>query len=191
MMKDVSVAGRYARALQILVEKQAAKAGSPAIGMLEQTLEELKGVAALVAPGTRAGRFLLDPQVSPADRRRILAQALEGKVLPAVRVFADLLVRKKRLVLVQAIAHEYQVLVERVKGLERAVVVSAVPLHDAERARLNSELERVTGKKVLLDAQVDPSLVGGAYVRIGDRVIDRTVKNLLESLSRQLHEVSV
>ena len=131
------------------------------------------------------------PQVSPTDRRRILAQALQDKVTPGVRVFADLLLRKKRLGLVMAIAHEFQVIVERVKGLERAVVVSAVALTDAERARLNTELERVTGKKVVLDTQLDPALVGGAYVRIGDRVIDRSVKNLLESLSRQLYEVSV
>jgi hypothetical protein len=52
MMKDVSVAGRYARALQLLVTKQAAKAGAPAVALLEQTLEELQGLATLVAPGT-------------------------------------------------------------------------------------------------------------------------------------------
>ncbi len=191
MMKDVSVAGRYARALQLLVTKQATKAGSPVVELLERTLEELQGLATLLAPGTRAGRFLLDPQVSPADRRRILAQALQDKVTPGVRVFADLLLRKKRLGLVHAIAHEFQTIVERVKGLERAVVVSAVALTDGERARLGTELERVTGKKIVLATQLDPTLVGGAYVRIGDRVIDRSVKNLLESISRQLYEVSV
>lgn len=191
MMKDVSVAGRYARALQLLVTKQAAKAGSPAVALLEQTLEELQGLATLLAPGTRVGRFLLDPQVSPADRRRILSQSLQDRVTPGVRVFADLLLRKKRLGLVHAIAHEFQVIVERVKGLERAVVVSAVALTDVERARLNTELERVTGKKIVLEARQDPALVGGAYVRIGDRIIDRSVKNLLDSISRQLYEVSV
>jgi F-type H+-transporting ATPase subunit delta len=191
MMKDVSIAGRYARALQLLVTKQATKAGSPVVAALELALEELQGLAKLLGPATRAGRFLLDPQVSPADRRRILGQALQDKVTPGIRVFADLLLRKKRLVLVHAIAHEFQGIVERVKGLERAVVVSAVPLTDAERARLNGELERFTGKKVVLDTQIDAGLVGGAYVRIGDRIIDRSVKNLLDSISRQLYEVSV
>jgi len=112
-------------------------------------------------------------------------------VLPSVRVFADLLLRKKRLTLLAAIAHEFQVIVERAKGLERATVVSAVPLTDGERKRLHGELEQFTRKKIVLEALIDPSLVAGAYVRIGDRVIDRSVKSLLGSLAQQLYEVSV
>jgi F-type H+-transporting ATPase subunit delta len=191
MIQDTSVAGRYARALQILTEKQSAKAGRAPLAPLELALGELQGLVGLVAPGTRAGKFLLDPQVSPADRRRVLGDALQDRVSPGVRVFADLLLRKKRLSLIAAITHEFQAIVERVKGLERATSVSAVPLNEAEQKRLHAELERVTGKKIVLDLQVDPALVGGAYVRIGDRVIDRSIKNLLESLSRQLYEVSV
>ena len=191
MMSDSSVAGRYARALYLLVQKQTAKSGQPILPVLDQTLEELQGVVTLAAPGTRAGKFFMDPQVSPADRRRVLDQALQGKVLPSVRVFADLLLRKKRLVLVKAVAREFQSIVERAKGLDRATVVSAVALNNDERDRLHRELEKVTGKKIVLEAQVDPTLIGGAYVRIGDRVIDRSVKNLLSSIANQLYEVSV
>ena len=191
MIKDASVAARYARALQILTEKQAAKAGRAHIPVLEQTLEELQGLSQLLAHGTRLGKFVLDPQISPADRRRVLEQGLAQRVLPSVRVFADLLLRKKRLVLLEAIAHEFQVIVERAKGLERATVVSAVRLTDGERDRLHRELERFTGKKIVLESLVDVSLVGGAYVRIGDRVIDRSVRSLLGSLAQQLYEVSV
>ena len=191
MIKDASVAARYARALQILTEKQAAKAGRALIPQLEQTLVELQGLAQVLAHGTRLGKFVLDPQIGPADRRRVLEQGLSGRVLPSVRVFADLLLRKKRLVLLGAIAHEFQVIVERAKGLERATVVSAVRLTDGERDRLHRELERFTAKKIVLESLVDASLVGGAYVRIGDRVIDRSVRSLLGSLAQQLYEVSV
>ena len=191
MIQDASVAARYARALQILTEKQAAKGGQPRVPLFEQTLEELQGLAKMLAHGTRLGRFLLDPQISPNDRRALLEQGLQGKALPSIRVFADLLLRKKRLQMLEAIAHEFQVIVERAQGLERASVVSAVALTDAERKRLHGELERFTGKKIVLDARVDPALVGGAYVRIGDRVIDRSVKSLLGSLAQQLYEVSV
>ena len=191
MSNDVSIAGRYARALLILTEKQSAKAGLPLIGVLEQTLEELLGLARLLGPGSRAGMYLLNPQVSPDERRKLLGQALQGKVLPSVRVFADLLLRKHRLNVVVAVAHELQVIVERKQGLERATVVSAVPLAEEERKRLVAELERVTGKKIVLEVQVDATLLGGAYVRIGDRVIDRSVKTLLSSLANRLYEVSV
>ena len=191
MIQDASVAGRYARALLILTDKQAAKAGQDRLVVLDQTLAELRGVATLVRAGTRAGAYLLNPQVSPADRRNLLERGLQGKVLASVRVFADLLLRKKRVALLEGIAHEFQAIVERAKGLERATVVSAVRLTDGERDRLHHELERFTGKKIVLESLVDASLVGGAYVRIGDRVIDRSVRSLLGSLAQQLYEVSV
>ena len=191
MMNDASISGRYARALFLLVEKQSAKAGIPVLPALEQTLAELQGLVTLAAPGTRAGKFLVDPQVSPVERRRVLGEALKGKVLPSILVFADLLLRKKRIGLVQPICHEFQVIVERVKGLDRAVVVSAIALEKPEYDRLHRELEKVTGKKIVLESRVDASLIGGAYVRIGDRVIDRSVKSLLASLANQLYEVSV
>jgi len=191
VIKDASISGRYARALQILTEKQVAKAGQDLVALLERTLEELQGIALIASPDTRLGKFLYDPQISPADRRKVLDQGLQGKVLPSVRVFADLLLRKKRFHMIASVAHEFQAIVERIKGLERATLVSAVPLTSAEQKRLHTELERYTGKKIVLDVQVDASLVGGAYVRIGDRVIDRSVKTLLEAISHQLYEVSV
>jgi len=191
MIQDASVAGRYARALQLLTEKQAAKNGKPLLALLEQTLVELQGLAGLVAPGSRLGKFLLDPQISPVERRKVLDHGLHGQVLPSVRVFGDLLLRKHRLPLAEAIAREFQAIVERAKGLERAMVVSAVPLTAAEHERLHGELERFTGKHIVLEAQLDASLVGGAYVRIGDRVIDRSVRSLLGAIAQQLQEVSV
>ena len=70
-------------------------------------------------------------------------------------------------------------------------MVSAVPLTDEERARLHAQLERVTARKIVLEARVDPAILGGAYVRIGDRVVDRSVRTLLEAVAHQLYEVSV
>jgi F-type H+-transporting ATPase subunit delta len=101
------------------------------------------------------------------------------------------LLRKKRLGITGSIAREFKAIVERAKGLARATVVSAVPLEKAEVQRLHAELERVTGKKIVLEQEVDPTVLGGAYVRIGDRVVDRTASTLLETIAHQLYEVSV
>ena len=191
MSRDASIAGRYARALLLLTQRQAAKSGEPLVTVLERTLGELDSLAGLTAPGSRLGRFLIDPQISPADRRKVLEQGLKGRAMPSVQVFADLLLRKRRIGITGAVAREFKAIVERAKGLERATVVSAVPLSKAEITRLHGELERVTGKKIVLETAVDPSVLGGAYVRIGDRVVDRSVKTLLEAIAHQLYEVSV
>lgn len=190
-MSDDHVSGRYAQALFLFTEKHAAKAGQPLVGLLERTLGDLRAVAELVRPGSRLGGFLANPQVNPNDKRRVLETGLKGRAMPSVAVFTDLLLRKKRLRYVDAITKEFQELVERAQGLQRAQVVSAVALERGEVARLHAELERTTGKKIVLTETLDASLVGGAYVRIGDRIIDRSVRTLLETISHQLYDVSV
>lgn len=181
-MKDSTVAARYARALFIVTERR---------GETDRALEDLKGLRAVVAPGSRVGGYLATPQLLLADKRRALEAALSGRCVRSVAVFLDLVLRKKRLPEFDLIVAEFEALVEKARGIVHAQVVSAVPLADAERARLLAELQRVTGKTVRLYPQVDPAVIGGAYVRIGDRVIDRTVKTLLERIEHQLMATSV
>jgi len=182
VIKDVTVAARYARALFILTEKR---------GETERALEDLKGMWQVVGPATRVGVLLATPQVLLTDKRKVLLQGLEGRVTHAVVLFLDLLLRKKRLHELEPIVTEFEAIVERKQGVLRAQVVSAVPLTTPEMERLHAELERSTKSKIRLAADIDPSLLGGALVRIGDHVIDRSVRTLLEQIERQLSEVTV
>jgi F-type H+-transporting ATPase subunit delta len=190
-MKENNVASRYAKALLLLSEHQTSRAGTPLVAQLERTLEDLRGLAELVRGGTRVGDLLAHPKVRPDDKRSVLRTALHGRVEPSVVVFADLLLRKHRLAVMPGIVREFEVLVEHAQGVQRARVFSAVPLTSAELDRLHGTLETVTGKRIRLAAIVEPALVGGAYVRIGDRIVDRSVKNLLETIASQLYDVSV
>ena len=69
--------------------------------------------------------------------------------------------------------------------------MSASPLVNAERERLHKALERYTSASIRLEAEVDPELLGGALVRIGDRVIDRSARTLLRAMAERLQQVSV
>ena len=82
-------------------------------------------------------------------------------------------------------------MVEKQQGIQRAQLASAVPVPDAELRRLHVELERYTKSKIRLSTDVDPRLLGGAMVRIGDHVIDRSVRSLLDAIEQQLMDVSV
>src|SRR4029079_8470131 len=117
------------------------------------------------------------PLVLLSDKRKVVQQVLEGRALRSVATFIDLLLRKKRLGELAGIVSEFEALVERKEGVQRAQVVSAVPLNEAETKQLHTEIERMTGKKIRLTAEVDSRLLGGALVRIGDRVIDRSVRS--------------
>lgn len=181
-MRDSTVATRYAKALFLVTEKR---------GETVRALEDLKGLREVLAPGSRVASYLATPQVRLADKRRAAAATLEGRASRPVALFVDLLLRKKRLAELPTIVSEFEALVERSQGIVHAQVVSAVPLEEAERDRLLAELRRVTGKNVRIYPRTDPSVVGGAYVRIGDHVIDRTVKTLLEAIEHQLLMTSV
>jgi F-type H+-transporting ATPase subunit delta len=181
-VKDLSLAGRYARALFIITERRKETVAA---------LADLKSVRTLLAHGSAVASFLDSPQVRLPDKRALLNQALEGRCVRSVSTFTDLLLRKKRLGAMPEITDQFEALVEQAQGIRRAHVVSAVPLAEADRARLHTTLESWTRSKVRLTAEVDPSVLGGALVRIGDRVIDRTVRTLLESIGAQLYEASV
>lgn len=181
-MKDVSVAGRYARALFIITERR---------GETVAALDDLKSVRDLLAPGSAVSGFLTSPQVRMPDKHKLLGGALADRALRSVAVFADLLLRKRRLNLLPAITDDFEAQVERLQGIRRAHVVSAVALDQADRARLHATLEGFTKAKVRLTSEVDPAVLGGALVRIGDHVVDRTVRTLLDSIAAHLHEANV
>ena len=181
-MKDTSVAARYARALFIVTEKR---------GETAQALPDLQGLWEALRPGTPAGRLVATPLVLLSDKRKVVQQVLADRAHRSVALFADLLLRKKRLGELATIVTEFEALVERQQGIQRAQVVSAVPLTEAERRQVHDEIEKMTGKTVRLAAEIDPRLMGGALIRIGDRVIDRSVRSLLDAMERRLLETSV
>jgi len=108
-----------------------------------------------------------------------------------VTLFVDLLLKKKRLGEFETVLQEFEALVEKQQGIHRAQVVSAVPLTADELRRIHANLETSTGGKINLTATVEPELIGGALVKIGDRVIDRSVRTMLEAIHEQLSEVTV
>ena len=112
-------------------------------------------------------------------------------MVPIVAVFLDLLLRKKRLNELNQIVSAYEALMERAQGIQRAHLVSAAPFSKADLKRLHQHLEQVTHATIKLTADVDEELLGGALVRIGDRVIDRSVRTLLRAIRDQLEAVSV
>jgi F-type H+-transporting ATPase subunit delta len=180
--RDDLVAARYARALFLVVERR---------NEIFQALEDLKLLRALIHADGRAGAFFRSPLVPLEKKRALLRAELASHVMAPVASFADLLLRKKRLGLFAATVDEFEKQVRSWQGLQEAEAVSAVPLTEDELKRLHARLERATGLTIELKTRVDPALVGGLYVRIGDRVMDRSVKGLLQSLQNRLFEVSL
>ena len=177
-MRRDSIAANYAGALLDLARRR----GDPAAwGVM------LGDVAAAVSEDLRLEHFLESPRLSEVQKIDVLAKALETRVPPLMVRFFEQLVRNRRQTLIGAISVAYQHLLDELEGRVQADVTVARAMTDAERGALAKQLSRSMGdgKRVTPVVRVQPRIMGGIIVRIGDRVADGSVRTRLGRL-RQL-----
>jgi F-type H+-transporting ATPase subunit delta len=169
-----SAARRYAEALLALSPTERA------VAELRTSLEKLAPVFDRV---TIAG--LRDPSVPTKQRISALDAALAGEPA-AIRSLMVLLLESDRIALVPQIALAFGDLVDRREGIAKARITTAVPLKEPEQRELVNRLERESKRNLRATFAVDPALIGGAKVQIGDHLIDSSVRAKLVALGRQL-----
>ena len=177
-MTSLIVAKRYARALLDIGRED---------GKFEQYGQELGEVAALFDQAPELESVLANPAFVFEGRRNLLNALLDKAGLsPIVNNFFRLLMDRGRIGAAKDIHTVYQRLIDEVKGITRAEVSSAAALNPAEVERLAATLAKVAGREVKLEVSEDPSLIGGVVARIGDLVLDGSVKTQLASLKESL-----
>jgi F-type H+-transporting ATPase subunit delta len=146
---------------------------------------ELDAASEVVAE-ERVGRALGNPSI-PLETRLATAEQTFGKLVGRQALnLIGLLLRRGRIQELPRLAAEFRRLDDERKGITHATASSASSLTTDEVAALTRRLEDYTGGRVELDVQVDPSLLGGLVVRVGDRLIDGSVRSRLERLRNQL-----
>ena len=128
---------------------------------------------------------LVNPKLSIAERTRMGMQLLKG-VADAARNLARLLIERRRAALLPEILAHYDALADKEAGLVRAEVITAVPVNSALERAIRDALARGLGQSVETTVRSDPSIVGGLVIRIGDRVIDDSVRTHLQQLQAAL-----
>ena len=159
------------------------------VAMRDDTVEawrsELDTAASIVAD-ERVGRMLANPAL-PLEQRVEMAKSIFGKsVDQPVLNLIGLMLRRGRIHELPQLAAEFRRLDNARQGITIATAISAAPLTEDEIRALTQRLEGLTGGRVELEVQVDPSLLGGLVVRVGDRMIDGSVRGRLERLRNQL-----
>jgi F-type H+-transporting ATPase subunit delta len=135
-------------------------------------------------PSLRAA--IEDPAKSTQDKLASLAQAVPGGLNADVRRFLGTLLEAGQFAQLDAILAEFDRMVRRRPERNVAQVVTAVPLTDAERGLLRAQLTERFGPDLEFQFEVDPSLIGGVYLRVGDKVIDGSVAGKLATLRERL-----
>jgi F-type H+-transporting ATPase subunit delta len=176
-MPSRSIPRKYAKALFSL----AGKTEKP-----KAILADMESLVGLLRQTPTLPSFLESPNVGQDEKVKFLEGSLREKVHETTWLFLTLLLRRKRVALLPDILSEYVAIDEEERGIQRARVVSAVSLEKEQRTLLTSTLKRITGKEILVDTKVDPSIMGGVIVYLNGRVLDGSVRSRLEELRNWL-----
>jgi F-type H+-transporting ATPase subunit delta len=168
------VANRYAKALfEIGVEQND----------LERIVDEMATVADAWESSADLRNVIENPLVQHATKKAVVNDVVEAiSATDTVRQTLQLLVDRRRMKTLPYVARMLRELADARKGVVRAEVTTAVALSEVYYARLQAQLERMTSKRVVIDRRVDPALLGGVITRIGDRIIDGSLRTRLQSL---------
>jgi F-type H+-transporting ATPase subunit delta len=173
-----TVASRYAHALlDIGVETNS----------LQQIADQILDLARTWTESADLRTAIQNPLISAQDREAVLeAICARMGVNLIVKNTLRLLVQRRRMGILPALARSLRSLSDERSGLVRAELTSAKALSDEYVRRLQGELEKLTGRKVVLERKIDPELIGGVVTRVGDLVIDGSIQTRLGDLKSQL-----
>jgi F-type H+-transporting ATPase subunit delta len=168
------VSKRYAKALFSLGQED---------GNLEQYGQELSDFEMFFQDNADFRQGIVNPVFAVEDRRKVLQVVLDKSNFTGVlKNFLNLLLDKNRIGAIEAITAYYSRLTDEVSGIARAEIITARPLKDEALRKIERSLEGLTSKKIKPEVREDKDLIGGIVVKIGDLVLDGSLKAQLEGL---------
>ena len=171
------VAARYAKSLiELAKEKNVVEAVYEDMKLFKDTAEKNRGL--MLA--------LKSPVVRHEKKLAILNAIFQDKVNAVSYSIFEIITRKNRESILDAIADEFIKAYNEYQGIQKATVITSTPLTEELRKQFNTIVATATGKTVELEEQVDPSLIGGYLLRVNDRQIDASLRNRLNELKLQL-----
>lgn len=178
-MKQTIIAKRYARAIFTLGQDN---------GTVDSYAETLSTLADLFDdPSLEVAETLVNPLYPLEARHKVMTAIAEAAGADALMVaFLNLLVERKRIDVLREVAAQVRDLLDLEKNISHGRVTSAMELDEVLLAKIQAKLEEITGHKVILETQVDPSIIGGMIARVGDLVLDGSIRTQLNGLKESI-----
>ncbi|MCJ8166132.1 ATP synthase F1 subunit delta [Pontibacter sp. E15-1] len=180
-MSDIRVASRYSKSLIELANEK---------GVLEEVHQDMILFSKVVSQNRDFQLLLTNPVVKSDKKLAVLNSIFTGKVQPMTLMFFNIVAQKKRESVLVFIAAEFEKQYNEIKGIQVVDVTSAISLSATQRESLIKRLTAETGKIIQLKESIDPSLIGGFVLRVGDKQIDSSVKNSLRKLRNDFKDNS-
>lgn len=177
-MIGIVLARRYARSIIDLAQEA---------GVLKEVGEDLDRIAGLFAESHELVNVFSDPTIAPDAKENVLAEVLEkGSVQELTMKFIHVVLLKGRILGIEEIAHAYREFLDQLENRIRARVVSAARLSEKDQGRISDALSKISGKEVVLEVEIDESLLGGVVAYMGSQVYDGSIKNQLTQIKDNL-----
>jgi F-type H+-transporting ATPase subunit delta len=177
-MKNMNLAGRYARALYSLAAEKNEQ---------DAVFEKMRALSEAISAEPEASRFLFSPVVRPAEKVAALEKLVAALSLPeSLQKFLLLLAKKNRLGVFKEIVIAYQQIADDAHGVTRGTVRSATVLDPAERKRIETLVGKATKKQVILNYKEDAGLLGGLVAEVGSFTFDDSLISHLKRINEQL-----
>ena len=155
-------------------------------------MEEITEIQKILAENKDFGKFMNHPKILKEEKTEVLENVFKGRISDELTGFLTLIVAKDRYDEIDAILEYFLTEVKRFKGIGIAYVTTASQLRDTQKAGVEQKLLETTSyKKMEMHYDVDESLIGGMVIRIGDRVVDSSIKTKLNELTRQLMKIQL
>lgn len=160
-------------------------AGSQSAGVVEELSSFVQDV---IGTQPEFERVLLSPAVQAEQKLGLLEKVVSGRASEIFANFLRVLARRNRLSLLRSICTEAGRELEVRQGKQRALVKSAVALSDANVSAIRDRLKQALSKDAVIDLEVDPALLGGLVIRVGDTVYDGSVRTRIQQLRARMRE---
>jgi F-type H+-transporting ATPase subunit delta len=151
-----------------------------------QVADELAGLGSLLDGNAEFRAFFSSPSIGDTDRERVLRSSILPRVGPLVSSFLELLLQKGKLALMPEISRAFAILLDERAGKADVVVTVARKLSPGELDQVRQRISTAIKKEAIVDQKVDESIIGGIVIRVGDTLIDGSVKAQLDALSKKL-----
>ena len=176
-MNDSTIGRNYAETLLILAKKQ---------GQQEEWGALIDALAVAMQEDRTLKTFLESPKLAASQKIEIVAKALGERVPPVFLRFLEIVISKRRQMLIPAIATEYRALIDESEDRVHATVIVAREPAEAEKDALAKQLSRLFGKRVVPHITLNPAILGGLIVKVGDTVMDGSVRRRLATLRSRM-----
>ena len=171
------VAKRYAKALfQLGIEEK----------KLEQLESDLTQMENLLKESNEFKIFIANPLISEIDKAKILAELFKDKLSDIGYNFLQLLTDKKRSFILPDIIDQFRLLLNQHRNILKGELFSVIDLSDNQVEKIKRNVEKMTGKTVMFDKRLDPSIIGGFIVKVEDIIIDNSIRFQLSKLRERL-----